>query len=154
MRFTPEHVLDLRDNEIFVFGSNTEGAHAGGAAYIARTRFGAIDGQPEGVQGQSYAIPTLTFVPQDDTPDKLPRVVPVTDAELEDALDRFLTFAYGHPEYTFVMTKIGCGIAGWRIEQVGEILIRVAASFFRGLPTNVVWPREFYEILKDYGVVD
>lgn len=56
---TPENIQELKDNQIFVFGSNMNGNHAGGAARLAVEKFGAIMGQAEGIQGQSYAIPTL-----------------------------------------------------------------------------------------------
>ena len=57
--YTPEKITSLKENEIFVFGSNLNGNHAGGAAYLAVEKFGAQMGNPEGIQGQSYAIPTL-----------------------------------------------------------------------------------------------
>lgn len=56
---TPENIQELKENQIFVFGSNMNGNHAGGAARLAVEKFGAIMGQAEGIQGQSYAIPTL-----------------------------------------------------------------------------------------------
>ena len=67
-RTTPEHITSLQPNEIFVFGSNLQGMHGGGAAYVAHRKFGAIWGQPEGIQGQSYAIP-VDFGKGNVTPD-------------------------------------------------------------------------------------
>lgn len=58
-KFTPENIQELKENQVFVFGSNMNGNHAGGAARLAVEKFGAIMGQAEGLQGQSYAIPTL-----------------------------------------------------------------------------------------------
>ena len=58
-RTTPERITELQPNEIFVFGSNLRGMHGGGAAYVALRKFGAIMGQGVGLQGQSYAIPTM-----------------------------------------------------------------------------------------------
>ena len=58
-KFTPDNIQELKENQIFVFGSNMNGNHAGGAARLAVERFGAIMGRAEGIQGQSYAIPTL-----------------------------------------------------------------------------------------------
>ncbi len=59
MKYTPKNITSLDQDEIFVFGSNLEGAHLGGAARVARQKFGAIMGQGVGLQGQSYAIPTM-----------------------------------------------------------------------------------------------
>lgn len=58
-RITPSFVNVLRQNEIFVFGSNIQGMHAGGAAWIAIKKFGAVWGEGEGLQGNSYALPTM-----------------------------------------------------------------------------------------------
>ena len=58
-KFTPERIVSLAENEIFVFGSNLAGAHGGGAARIAYDKFGAVWGNGVGIQGQSYAIPTM-----------------------------------------------------------------------------------------------
>ena len=59
MKYTPENITSLGEDEVFVFGSNLAGRHCGGAARVARERFGAIMGQGVGMQGQSYAIPTM-----------------------------------------------------------------------------------------------
>lgn len=58
-QYTPENITELKENEVFVFGSNLNGNHTGGAAYLAVEKFGAEMGNAEGIQGQSYAIPTL-----------------------------------------------------------------------------------------------
>ncbi len=104
-RITPEHITSLKSNEIFVFGSNLAGAHAGGAAYLAYQRFGAVMGQGVGLQGQSYAIPTM----QGDTNTILPYV------------EEFIIFAKQHPELTFLVTKIGCGIAGFTPAEIAPL---------------------------------
>ena len=104
-RITPEFIKQLKDNEIFVFGSNLAGAHGGGAARIAYERFGAIMGQGVGLQGQSYAIPTM----QGGVDTILPYV------------EEFIAFAKQHPEMTFLVTKIGCGIAGFRIDEIAPL---------------------------------
>lgn len=104
-RITPEHITSLKSNEIFVFGSNLAGAHAGGAAYLAYQRFGAVMGQGIGLQGQSYAIPTM----QGDTNTILPYV------------EEFIIFAKQHPELTFLVTKIGCGIAGFIPAEIAPL---------------------------------
>ena len=104
-RITPEHIGSLKNNEIFVFGSNLAGAHGGGAAYLAYERFGAIMGQGVGLQGQSYAIPTMQGGP--DT------ILPY--------VEEFIRFADCHPELTFLVTKIGCGIAGFRPSEIAPL---------------------------------
>ena len=125
-RFTPERITSLGEGEIFVFGSNLNGYHAGGAARMAVTNFGAKFGQGEGLQGSSYALPTLSKDMQ-----QLPLV------DLGNALDRLIECAKKHPELTFFMTKVGCGIAGFKIEQIAELF------FEREMPENVILPREF-----------
>jgi hypothetical protein len=104
-RITPEHITSLKSNEIFVFGSNLAGAHAGGAAYLAYQRFGAVMGQGVGLQGQSYAIPTM----QGGANTILPYV------------EEFIAFAQQHPEMTFLVTKIGCGIAGFTPAEIAPL---------------------------------
>ena len=104
-RITPEHITSLKSNEIFVFGSNLAGAHAGGAAYLAYQRFGAVMGQGVGLQGQSYAIPTMQGGP--DT------ILPY--------VEEFIRFADMHPELTFLVTKIGCGIAGFTPAEIAPL---------------------------------
>ena len=96
-RVTPSWIDEMDENEIFVFGSNTRGIHDGGASFTAVQYFGAIVGQAEGIQGQSYAIPT-------DGP---------TLEEIGAAVKRFITFAKAHPNLTFLVTEIGCGTAGY-----------------------------------------
>ena len=104
-RITPEHITSLKSNEIFVFGSNLAGAHAGGAAYLANQRFGAVMGQGVGLQGQSYAIPTMQGGP--DT------ILPY--------VEEFIRFADMHPEMTFLVTRIGCGIAGFTPAEIAPL---------------------------------
>ena len=104
-RITPDHIRSLNPNEIFVFGSNLAGAHGGGAARIAVERFGAIMGQGVGLQGQSYAIPTMQG--------GVNTVAPY--------VDEFIAFAKQHPEMTFLVTRIGCGIAGFSPAQIAPL---------------------------------
>ena len=95
--YTPDRITELGENEIFVFGSNLAGAHGGGAALLAYRKFGAIWGQGVGLQGQSYGIPTMQGGVETIAP----------------YVDEFIEFAKAHPELTFFVTKIGCGIAGF-----------------------------------------
>lgn len=124
-RITPEHITSLKSNEIFVFGSNLAGAHAGGAAYLAYQRFGAVMGQGVGLQGQSYAIPTM----QGDTNTILPYV------------EEFIIFAKQHPELTFLVTKIGCGIAGFTPAEIAPLF---AGAIEVG---NIHLPMDFWKEL-------
>ena len=128
MRFTPENITVLAPNEVFVFGSNKAGNHAGGAARIAADKFGAVMGQGEGMQGQSYAIPTLD--------ENMQRV---SVEELTRSVRRFADFTLHNIDKRFFVTKIGCGIAGFSIEEVAGVFKRVAFG------SNVILPQEFGE---------
>ncbi len=123
---TPENIQELKENEIFVFGSNMNGNHAGGAARLAVEKFGAIMGQAEGIQGQSYAIPTL---------DK--DMNRITMEKLHANLLKFKKYAIDNPDKTFYLTKIGCGIAGYCINDIAYLVI------FSNFPENVILPVEF-----------
>ena len=103
--FTPDRIFKLKDNEIFVFGSNLAGHHGGGAARLAYNRFGAVWGQGVGLQGQSYAIPTMQGGVE----------------TIKPYVDQFIEFATSHPELTFLVTRIGCGIAGFRDEEIAPL---------------------------------
>lgn len=123
-RVSPDRILTLESNEIFVFGSNNKGVHDGGAAAHAMRYFGAVWGQKEGLQGQSYAIPSMSGL-----------------VLLEDAVQRFTDFAAKHPELRFWVTSIGCGTAGYTPAQV--------APMFKGCIAleNVALPAEFWKVL-------
>ena len=104
-RTTPEYITELQPGEIFVFGSNLGGMHGGGAANAAYRKFGAIIGQGVGLQGQSYAIPTMQGGVE----------------TIKPYVDEFIEFAKAHPELTFLVTRIGCGIAGFRDEEISSL---------------------------------
>lgn len=131
MRYTPDAIDELGDNEVFVFGSNTAGNHQGGAARFARSKFGAVMGKGEGLYGKTYALPTadLTF-------QGLPLSV------ISGHISKFIIFAKHHKELTFLVTKIGCGIAGFKIEEI--------APMFRDAlgETNIILPKEFSDLLR------
>jgi hypothetical protein len=114
--------------KIFVFGSNQAGIHGAGSALEARQRHGAIRGQGEGLQGNSYAIPTK---------DKALR--PLTLAEIECAVQRFFDIAWRNPTWQFHVVPIGCGRAGYTPEQI--------APLFKFAPGNVVLPLSFEVVL-------
>ena len=115
---------------VFVFGSNLAGRHGKGAALYARQRCGAIYGQGEGLQGNSYAIPT-----KDENLHSL-----LLD-EILDHVVTFLEFACSHPELEFQVTPIGCGLAGFKPSEI-------APMFDMPAPPNVHLPREFREVLN------
>ncbi len=119
--YTPNRILDLKENEIFVFGSNLAGAHGGGAAWVAHEYFGAIWGQGVGLQGRSYAIPTMHGGVE----------------SIRPYGDEFIEFAKNHPEYKFLVTRIGCGIAGFRDEEIAPLFADAIDV------ENVILPREF-----------
>jgi hypothetical protein len=104
-RITPDFIRTLEKNEVFVFGSNLAGAHGGGAARIAAEKFGAIMGQGVGLQGQSYAIPTMQGGVN----------------TIKPYVDEFIAFAKQHPELTFLVTRIGCGIAGFTPAEIAPL---------------------------------
>lgn len=127
--FTPDYIDTLQPNQIFVFGSNALGYHTGGASGTARKKFGAIWGQPEGLQGQSYAIPV-------DYGRNVRK-----DTEVKSAVERFITFAKEHSEFFFLVTRVGCGIAGYQDKEM--------ALFFKEALElkNVSLPKSFVEAL-------
>ena len=104
-RFTPEYITHLEPNEVFVFGSNLSGFHGGGAAAVAMKLFGAVWGQGVGLQGQSYGIPTMQGGVE----------------TIKPYVDEFIAFAKSKPELTFFVTRIGCGIAGFRDEEIAPL---------------------------------
>ena len=107
-RITPDNIKSLKDKEIFVFGSNLAGAHGGGAARVAADKFGAIMGQGVGLQGQSYAIPTMQGGVE----------------TIRPYVDEFVAFAKSHPDITFLVTRIGCGIAGFADKEIAPLFIK------------------------------
>ena len=123
-RVTPQMIRQLGENEIFVFGSNANGYHRGGAAAFAMREFGAVWGQGEGLQGKSYAIPTMEGLDQ-----------------LREAVNRFAAFADQHQELRFLVTMVGCGIAGYSPRDI--------APLFKGCIDleNVALPIEFWSVL-------
>lgn len=116
--------------QVFVFGSNLQGRHGKGAALEARNNWGAIYGIGVGLQGQSYAIPTK------ETPYK---TLPLETIKLY--VNNFIDFAIANQKYQFILTPIGCGLAGYTPEQI--------APMFRYAPGNVILPEEFRKVLYE-----
>lgn len=124
--FTPEHISELKADEVFVFGSNLEGMHGGGAAYYAFKHFGAMMGCGVGLRGQSYAIPTMQGGVE----------------TIKPYVDDFIVFAKEHPELFFYVTRIGCGIAGFRDKEIAPLFTKAI-----DVP-NICLPESFVKALK------
>lgn len=122
--YSSERIDTLKENEVFVFGSNLQGYHGGGAARVAMEKFGAVWGQGVGIQGQSYAIPTMHGG---------------TDA-IKPYIDEFIDFAKSHPERTFLVTRIGCGIAGFRDEDIAPLFAAAVDV------ENILLPKSFVRV--------
>lgn len=123
-RVASDRIADLGENEIFVFGSNIQGAHGGGAAWYAHKKFGAQWGVGEGLTGRTYALPTMEG-----------------KASLQHAVEHFIACAKEHPEQTFLVTAVGCGIAGYTPDEVAP-LFKEATSL-----ENVYLPQVFWNVL-------
>ena len=124
--FTPDRIVSLKADEVFVFGSNLLGMHMGGAARLAYERFGAVWGQGVGLQGRSYAIPTMQGGVETIAP----------------YVDEFLEFASKHPELKFLVTRIGCGIAAFTPEEIAPLFSEALEQ------ENVILPKDFVDILQ------
>lgn len=123
-RVAADRIATLGDNEIFVFGSNIQGMHGGGAAWFAHKQFGAEWGVGEGLTGRTYALPTMEGT-----------------ASLKKAVANFIDCARQHPELTFLVTAVGCGIAGYTPAQVAP-LFREALEM-----ENVYLPQAFIDAM-------
>ena len=124
--YTPDAISSLKPDEVFVFGSNLQGHHGGGAARVAQMKFGAIWGQGVGLQGQSYAIPTMQGGP--DT--------------IQPYVDQFIAFAMDHTELFFYVTRIGCGIAGFKDQDIAPLFADALDI------ENVCLPESFTKIIE------
>ena len=124
--YTPERISSLKINEIFVFGSNLAGMHGGGAARIACERFGAVWGQGVGLQGQCYAIPTMQGGVE----------------TIKPYVDEFIAFAAAHPELRFLVTRIGCGIAGFTAAEIAPLFAGAVGM------EQVILPEDFVEVIE------
>ena len=131
MKFTPDKITKLKKNQVFVFGSNEAGIHGAGAAKLAAQKFGAISGVGYGLQGQSFGIPTK---------DLFIRTLPLDKVEFY--IYSFLTEVMEYPDTEFLVTKIGCGLAGYSEPQI--------ANLFKGkfIPENVTLPESFFNIIN------
>lgn len=130
-RITPDNVTELMPGQIFVFGSNLKGNHCGDAAFIAEKKFGAIMGEAIGLQGSCYAIPTIGIYGQ-----------PLDLSSIQFGVSKFIEYAKQFPALTFLVTPIGCGIAGHKPLEI--------APFFKDAihVQNIYLPRGFLSVLK------
>lgn len=132
MRVSEKHIDKLEDDEVFVFGSNTEGMHAGGAARMAMN-WGAVYGKAFGLQGKTFAIPTVDYT----------RSGKMSVDEIKKYVDEFLDFTVKNKDKKFLVTEIGCGIAGFKVSEIAP-LFRKALEY-----SNVYLPERFINYLKD-----
>ena len=123
-RVASDRIAELADGEVFVFGSNVQGMHGGGAAWYAHEKFGAEWGVGEGLTGRCYALPTMEG-----------------DASLHKAVDNFIACARQHSELTFLVTAVGCGIAGYTPAEVAP-LFKDASKL-----ENVFLPEVFWDVI-------
>lgn len=122
---TPENITSLAPHEVFVFGSNLMGRHGGGAARYAYEHFGARWGVGVGMEGQSYAIPTMQGGVE----------------TIQIYVDQFIDYAARHPKQHFLVTRIGCGIAGFHAQEIAP-LFRAALGM-----ANISLPEDFIAAL-------
>lgn len=132
MRVSAKHIDKLEDDEVFVFGSNTEGMHAGGAARMAMN-WGAVYGKAFGLQGKTFAIPTVDYT----------RSGKMSVDEIKKYVDEFLDFTIKNKDKKFLVTEIGCGIAGFKVSEIAP-LFRKALEY-----SNVYLPERFINYLKE-----
>lgn len=131
MNLTPNHISKLESGQVFVFGSNEKGMHGAGAAYLAHKRFGAKWGRGNGLSGQSYGIPT-----------KDNRIKKLSKEKVQEYVDQFIRFAEKNPHLHFLVTKIGCGLAHFTVDQIAPMFAPAA------LLSNVSLPEEFHQVLQ------
>lgn len=136
MKQSPKYIHNLRENEIFVFGSNLKGIHGAGAALQARKYWGAIIGVGEGLMGRSYAIPT-----------KDENLKPLPLEEIKWKVKEFLKYASNNRQYNFLVTEIGCGLAAYEPKEIAP-LFKDAIRFEFYYP-NVYLPESFIKVIQN-----
>ena len=132
MRITNTNINKLEDNQIFVFGSNLSGIHGAGAAKTA-IGFGAKYGQSNGLQGKAYAIPT-----KDET---IRRTLSIE--EIKPFVDEFIEFVKTNENLSFLVTEIGCGLAGYKVHEIRALFLQ------EEVPDNVVFSKEWFQTYKE-----
>jgi hypothetical protein len=134
IRITPDNITELQKDEIFVFGSNESGRHGKGAAKTAM-KWGAKYGQAKGLQGRTYAIPTVNS----SISNKLSLF------KISLYVNEFISFAIANPRYIFLVTEIGCGLAGHSYKDIAPLFEEAI-----NIP-NIYLPKRFWRVLQHYG---
>jgi hypothetical protein len=129
-QYTPDIINSLQSNEIFVFGANLAGRHGAGAAKTA-LKWGAVYGKI-GLEGQTYGLPT-----KDENIETLPL------SEIRKHVRDYIEVVKQNPDFNFLTTKIGCGLAGLQPSDIAPMF-----EEFKDLK-NLVLPREFWEFYKN-----
>lgn len=127
MKYTPDNITQLADNQRFVYGSNKSGRHGAGAARLAYEKFGAEWGVGEGLTGQCYALPT-----------KDENIETMSLGDIQKCVKTFMKCAKDNPSLEFLVTKVGCGLAGYEVSDIAPLFFTV------DMPKNVVLPKEFW----------
>lgn len=126
----PDNIKEMKPNEVFVFGSNFAGRHGRGAALLALRKFGAIRGQGVGLMGQSYGIAT-----------KDAKLKTLSLVAISAQIEKFVRFATANPQYKFLVTQIGCGLAGYKPKDIAPLF------FKNDIPENVALPASFIKYI-------
>jgi hypothetical protein len=126
-------ISQLKENEVFVFGSNEAGIHGAGAAYQAYREFGAELGVGFGHRGKSFAIPTKDW-----------EVKTLNLSLITFYVSRFISYTQCKPQYTFLVTEIGCGLAGYTPEDIAPLFKIVDYLSNK----NIILPESFVEVIK------
>ena len=130
MKYTPENITHLEPNQIFVYGANAAGIHGAGAAKLA-LKWGAKMYE-YGLNGQTYGIPTK---------DRQIYTLPLDKIQLH--VNDFLATAFSHPEYEFLLTKIGCGLALYEPKDIAPLFKIIKTGVFE----NVILPEDFHKYI-------
>lgn len=128
-RITCENISELKEGEIFCFGANLANVHGAGAALLAR-KWGAKIGYG-GLQGQTYAIPTKDF-----------KIRTLSIDQIKYHVNRFITYAKSNPKLTFLVTQVGCGLAGYTPAEIAPLFSSAVHV------ENIHLPLCFWEILN------
>lgn len=134
-RTTPDNITHLKENEVFVFGSNLAGRHGAGAAKTAR-RFGAEYGVWKGMSGMTYAIPTKDI--------EVRSALPLS--HISAYVGEFINFARVSPQYRFLVTEIGCGLSGYSPADIAPMFFEATWS------SNVCLPERFWNVLNEMAI--
>ena len=139
-RTTPENISEVYDNEVFVFGSNLSGIHGAGAAKMA-LNFGAVMRRPTGIQGNSYAIPTKDA--------QIKYTLEIN--EIREYVAEFINYAKSHPDKTFLVTEIACGLASMHPNQIAPLFLKAKDI------QNIHLPKRFWDVINkipEYRIVE